>query len=495
LSSVLLIESDPHRARAALLEDDRVVEILIEPRAHQAGVVGNIFKGRVARVVPGIQAAFVDIGLERNAFLYAGDVIEELGSSGLRSTAPNGPQAVEQKPIEELLSAGQELLVQAVKDPLPNKGTRVTTHITLPGRLLVLLPTVSKVGVSRRIDDEAERQRLEELLTQSLPASGGVIVRTAGAGREAEDFSRELERLGAEWEGLIEQSRSMSAPALVHREEDLAIRVVRDRLETHFEAIWVSGAETADRVVGFLSAWEPELVDKVRVFDEPVGLFERFGVEDEIEATLRHKVWLESGGHIAIHPTEALVAIDVNTGRYLGEQDLEATVLQTNLEAAREVARQIRLRDLSGILVVDFIDMEEPENRATVLSAFERELERDRAKSQVLGISEFGLVQITRKRGRQNLERLMTQGCPYCRSRGRIKSLSAICLDLRRDLLRGRSGFEGAPLVVRVHPEVGQALEGAEHGVLEEIQEILNTKIVVEQDAHLHHEVFEIEKG
>ncbi|MGB3561455.1 MAG: Rne/Rng family ribonuclease [Thermoanaerobaculia bacterium] len=495
MSSVLLIESDPHRERAALLEDGRVVEILIEPRVHQAGVVGNIFKGRVARVVPGIQAAFVDIGLERNAFLYAGDVHEELESLGLQGTPPSGPQAAEQKPIEELLSAGQELFVQAVKDPLPNKGTRVTTHITLPGRLLVLLPTVSKVGISRRIDDEAERQRLEELLTQHLPASCGVIVRTAGAGREAEDFTRELERLCAEWQDLTEKSRSMSPPALVHREEDLAIRVVRDLLETHFEAIWVSGAGTAERVVGFLSAWEPDLVEKVRVFDEPVGLFERFGVEDEIEATLRHKVWLKSGGHISIHPTEALVAIDVNTGRFVGEQDLEATVLQTNLEAAREVAHQIRLRDLSGILVVDFIDMEEPENRAAVLSAFERELERDRAKSQVLGISEFGLVQITRKRGRQNLERLMTQGCPYCRSRGRIKSLSAICLDLRRDLLRGRSGFEGAPLVVRVHPEIGQALEGAESGVLEEIQETLNTKIVVEQDAHLHHEVFEIEKG
>ena len=495
MSSVLLIESDPHRARAALLEEDRVVEILVEPRAHQVGVVGNIFKGRVARVVPGIQAAFVDIGLERNAFLYAGDVIEELESSGLPSTAPNGPQAGDQKPIEELLRAGQELLVQAVKDPLPNKGTRVTTHITLPGRLLVLLPTVSKVGISRRIEDEAERQRLEELLTQHLPAAGGVIVRTAGADREAKDFIRELERLSTEWQGVLEKSRTASAPALVHREEDLAIRVVRDLLETHFEAIWVSGDETAERIAAFLSAWEPDLVDKVRIFDEPVGLFEHFGVEDVIEATLRHKVWLKSGGHIAIHPTEALVAIDVNTGRFVGEQDLEATVLQTNLEAAREVARQIRLRDLSGILVVDFIDMEEPENRAAVLAAIERELERDRAKSQVLGISEFGLVQITRKRGRQNLGRLMTQDCPYCRSRGRIKSLSAICLDVRRDLLRGRSGYEGVPLVVRVHPEVGQALEGAERAILEEIQEVLNTKIVVEQDTHLHHEVFEIEKG
>lgn len=495
MSSVLLIESDPHRARAALLEEDRVVEILIELRAGRAGVVGNIFKGRVARVVPGIQAAFVDIGLERNAFLYAGDVIEEQETAGVESTAPGSPQAVDQKPIEELLTAGQELLVQAVKDPLPNKGTRVTTHITLPGRLLVLLPTVSKVGVSRRIEDEGERQRLEELLTEHLPAGGGVIVRTAGAGREADEFIRELERLRAEWEGLIEKSRSMSAPAVVHREEELAIRVVRDLLETHFEAIWVSDAETAERIRSFLAAWEPELVDKVRVSDAPENLFERFGVEDEIEATLRHKVWLDSGGHIAIHPTEALVAIDVNTGRFVGEQDLEATVLQTNLEAAREVARQIRLRDLSGILVVDFIDMEVPENRDAVLSAFEQELQRDRAKSQVLGISEFGLVQVTRKRGRQNLGRLMTQDCPYCRSRGRIKSLSTICLDLRRELLRGRSGFEGTPLVVRVHPEVGQALVGAERGVLEEIREVLNTEIVIEQDSHLHHEAFEIEKG
>lgn len=495
MSSVLLIESDPHRTRAALLEDDRVAEILIEPRAHHSGVVGNIFKGRVARVVPGIQAAFVDVGLDRNAFLYAGDVFDEAESPVLQGAAPNGSQAVDHKPIEELLSAGQELLVQAVKDPLPNKGTRVTTHMTLPGRLLVLLPTVSKVGVSRRIEDEAERQRLEELLTRQLPAGGGVIVRTAGAGREAEDFSRELERLGAEWQGLVERSRSMSAPALVHQEEDLAIRVVRDLLETRFEAIWVSDTETADRIVDFLTAWEPSLVDRVRLFDEPVGLLERFGVEDEIQATLRQKVWLDSGGHIAIHPTEALVAIDVNTGRFVGEQDLEATVLKTNLEAAREVARQIRLRDLSGILVVDFIDMEEPENRTAVLGAFEQELQRDRAKSQVLGISEFGLVQMTRKRGRQNLGRLMTQGCPYCRSRGRIKSLSEICLDLRRELLRGRAGFEGAALVVRVHPEVGQALEGAERGVMDEIREILKTKIEIEQDAHLHHEAFEIEKG
>jgi ribonuclease G len=499
----MLIESDPHQTRIAVLEDDRLTEIFVERHRHR-GLVGNVYKGRVTRVLPGMQAAFVDVGLERDAFLYVSDVasdveaIEELEIEEPRSPRHHDEpssashQAHHVQPsIDDLLKPGQEIIVQVVKDPLPNKGARISTHVTLPGRYLVLLPTVRHFGVSRRIEDEAERERLVAVLGQ-LATSGGLIVRTVGEGKGAEEFDTDLAYLSRLWEKIRQRSGKVSAPTLLHQDLDLALRVVRDLLRQDFSVLWVDGEETYERIVEFLDQVQPGLVAKVKLFRQGSTLFEQFGIEEQIEAALKSKVWLKSGGYIVINPTEALVAIDVNTGRFVGQSNLEDTVMQTNLEAVQEIVRQIRLRDLGGIIVIDLIDMVEQAHREQVFASLESEIRKDRAKTKVLNISEFGLVEITRKRSRANLERLLTQPCPYCGGRGRIKSLTTICLNLRKELLhlRGRTGQ--SELLLRVHPEVARALQQEERAILEELQRSLAVNILLQSDPELHHERFDV---
>src|SRR3954466_3352527 len=420
MSLKMLIESDPHQTRIAVLEDDRLTEIFVE-RARRGGLVGNVYKGRVTRVLPGMQAAFVDVGLERDAFLYVSDVasdveaMEELEIEEPRHNDEPPPPDGPPPSIDELLKSGQEIIVQVVKDPLPNKGARISTHVTLPGRYLVLLPTVRHFGVSRRIEDEVERERLLALLQQLPVTGGGLIVRTAGEGKGREELESDLTYLARLWEKVRQRAGKVSAPTLLHQDLDLALRVVRDLLRQDLAVLWVDGEETYERIVEFLDQVQPGLVAKVKLFrQQKATLFEQFGIEEQIEAALKSKVWLKSGGYIVINPTEALVAIDVNTGRFVGQTSLEDTVLQTNLEAVSEIVRQIRLRDLGGIIVIDLIDMTEPEHRQEVFASLESEIKKDRAKTKVLNISEFGLVEITRKRSRSNLERLLTQPCPYC---------------------------------------------------------------------------------
>jgi ribonuclease G len=497
----MLIESDPHQARIAVLEDDRLTEIFVERHRHR-GLVGNVYKGRVTRVLPGMQAAFVDVSLERDAFLYVSDVAAdveamedlELGEPGAPPRADLAPAQGGGAPsIGDLLKPGQEILVQVVKDPLPNKGARISTHVTLPGRYLVLLPTVRHVGVSRRIDDEKERERLLGIL-DSLPLGGsGLIVRTAGEGRGREEFETDLSYLSRLWEKVRQRAARLPAPALLHQDLDLALRVVRDLLRPDFSVLWVDGEETYERIVEFLDQVQPSLVGKVKLFRQGATLFEQFGIEDQIEAALKSKVWLKSGGYIVINPTEALVAIDVNTGRFVGQRTLEDTVLQTNLEAVQEIVRQIRLRDLGGIIVIDLIDMVEPAHREQVFASLGNEVKKDRAKTKLLNISEFGLVEITRKRSRANLERLLTQPCPYCAGRGRIKSVATICLKLRKELLRqrGRTG-QGGELLLRVHPEIARALQHEERAILEELERSLGLSVLLQSDPELHHEKFDV---
>jgi ribonuclease G len=528
MTAKMLIESDPHQTRIAVLEDDRLTEIFVERRRHR-GMVGNVYKGRVTRVLPGMQAAFVDVGLERDAFLYVSDVaadveaLEEIelgegenagggeepagvaaaapaalssGSSGGAGGAgavavPAGtPAAVPS--IADLLKPGQEIIVQVVKDPLPNKGARISTHVTLPGRYLVLLPTVRHFGVSRRIDDDGERERLLGLLNQLPVAGGGLIVRTVGGGRGPEEFESDLAYLSKLWEKIRQRAGKVSAPTLLHQDLDLALRVVRDLLRQDFTVLWVDGEETYERIVEFLDQVQPALVAKVKLFRQGATLFEQFGIEDQIEAALKSKVWLKSGGYIVINPTEALVAIDVNTGRFVGQRNLEDTVLQTNLEAVQEIVRQIRLRDLGGIIVIDLIDMVEQAHREQVFSSLENEIKKDRARTKLLNISEFGLVEITRKRSRANLERLLTQPCPYCAGRGRIKSLATICLNLRTELLRLRGRMGHGELLLRVHPEIARALQQEERAILDELERSLEVKLLLQSDPELHHERFDV---
>jgi ribonuclease G len=498
----------------ALLEEDRLADLFIE-RHRQLGVVGNIYLGRVSRVLPGMQAAFVDIGLERDAFLYVSEVIDPLAEvdaiepprddeapgedeegedeEGEDDEAENGPPERAERPsIDQLLKTGQEVMVQVLKDALPNKGARVSTQITLPGRSLVLLPKMSHLGVSRRIEDEAERERLRSVLEELQPEASGLIVRTAGENGEREEFEADLAYLQNLWTRIERRGTQMKAPNLIHRDLDLALRVVRDYLSEDFSVLLVDGEETYERVVDFVDQVQPSMLGRVRLFQQPAPLFERFDVDQEIEAALKTKVWLKSGGHIVIHPTEALVAIDVNTGRYVGRHNLEDTVLTTNLEAVKEIVRQIRLRNLGGIIVIDLIDMVVPEHKEQVFAALEEEMAKDRAKHKLLNISEFGLVEITRKRTRPSLERTLTQPCPYCRGTRRIKSLATICFDLRRQLLHHRHRYREREILLRLHPDVVEALQKQYSSVHRELEQALDSDILLQSDSGLHHERFDI---
>ena len=496
MNSKMLVESDPHQSGIAILEEDRLTEIHLE-RHGDRGIVGNVYKGRVTRVLPGMQAAFVDIGLDRDAFLYVSDVGEEqeptpsADQPDLDATHGVVPEH-SQPSIDELLDQGQEILVQVVKAPLPNKGARITAQITLPGRYLVLLPTVSHQGVSRRIEDEEERERLLALIEEMAPEGGGLIVRTVGEGKGSAEFEADLAFLQGMWRRIRERAARVGPRTLVHRDLDLALRVVRDRFDADFSVLWVDGEETYTQIVEFLADVHPDLVSRVKLSREEGSLFESFSLPEQIDAALRSKVWLKSGGYIVINQTEALVAIDVNTGRFVGETNLEDTVLRTNLEAVKEVVRQIRLRDLGGIIVVDLIDMVDEEHREQVFEALEAELRRDRAKNKVLNISEFGLVEITRKRSRASLERLLTQPCPYCRGRGRIRSVSTICMQLRREVLRQARDGHFDEVLIRVHPEVAKALQTEERAVLDELEKTLSASLLLQGDSELHHERFDI---
>jgi ribonuclease G len=494
----LLVDASPPETRVALTEDGRVVEVLHERRGRQ-GLVGNVYLGRVHRVLPGMQAAFVAIGLDRDAFLYVEDASAPAPEFdfGDEEGDPDGGSAaaVDRPRIDDLVKEGQEIVVQVRKDPLGAKGPRVTSAISLPGRNLVYLPGSREIGVSRRLTDDAERERLRGILQGLASESGGgFIARTAAAGRSVPELDTDRRYLTGLAARIEKRRESASPPTLLHRELDLALRALRDIAPDDVDAIRVDEPATRDRMVEFLESVAPPLARRVELYEEETPLFERFGVEAEIENGLKSRVGLPSGGSIVIHQTEALVAIDVNTGRYVGREDLEQTVFAANMEAAPEIARQIRLRDLGGLLVVDFIDMEDAEHRRTLFEAFEAELARDRSRTRVLQISEFGLIEITRQRSRGNLERVLTRSCPCCSGAGRVKTDLTVALDLRRALLAPPSLFApGETVRVRVRPGVARVL--AEEAVLADAERALGIRVEPVEDPTLREKSFEIERG
>ena len=484
IAKTMLIESDAHRTRVALLEEDRLAELFVE-RPDERGVVGNIYKGKVHRVLPGMQAAFIDIGLERDAFLYVGEALES------RAIDEDGvPEAL--PPIADVLHQGQSLVVQVIKDAMPKKGARVSTQLSLPGRYLVLLPGASEIGISRRIDEPEERDRLLAVAKAVLPEGRGLIVRTAALGREQAELAADLAVLEQRWQRIEARARSVSPPTLIHRDLDLAERVVRDELNDTFQVVRVAGEATHERIRAFVAEHEPTLESRVRLDAYASGLFDRFGIDRAVEQALEPEVSLRSGGSLIINPTEALVAIDVNTGRYVGRDNLADTVLATNLEAVVEVARQIRLRNLGGLVVVDLIDMEVEEHREQVYERLVEELAKDRSRSKALPISAFGLVELTRKRTRPSLERQMTRRCPHCQGTGRIRRRSAVCFALRQRLLARRDELHQKNVLLRVHPEVAGALQNAERAILDELEALLETEILIQSDGQLHQDRFEI---
>ena len=488
----LLINVTPPETRAAITEDDLAVEVFHE-RGGRQSLVGNVYLGRVHRVLPGMQAAFVSIGLDRDAFLYVQDVIpravEEEAEEG--SAEEDRPAAARPR-IDDLLREGQELVVQVTKDPLSGKGPRVTANVSLPGRKLVYLPRALENGVSRRITDDAERERLREIL-EGFGADGGFIARTAAQGRAAADFLADWQYLTDLAERLRRKSERASAPLLLHRELDLPLRLARDFVSDDFAAIRVDEDGMLGRLSEFLRSVSPALAARVAKYDREEPIFDFFGVEEEIEKALASRVALSSGGSVVIHETEALVAIDVNTGKFVGTDALEDTVFAANLDAVTEIARQIRLRDLGGLLVVDFIDMEDPAHRQEVFDRFEEELARDRARTRILQISEFGLIEVTRQRSRGNLEKTLTRACPACAGSGRVRSDLTVALDLRRALLApGGLYAPGETVRVRVRPTLAHLLEVEQPNLLADASARLGVEVALLPDETLPPDGFEI---
>src|SRR5262245_48666054 len=402
MNKEMIVSSNGHETMVAILEDDLVAEVFVE-RERQRGVVGNVYKGRVSKVLPGMQSSFIDIGLERDGFLYVADVIDTMEEfEKLESGEDDDRQARDkdkpQPKIEDLLKEGQEILVQVVKEPLGTKGARLTGHVTMPGRFLVFIPTVDHVGVSRKIDSREERGRLRGIVREFREQhgfTGGVIIRTAAAGRPKDDIVSDLSYFHKVWTEIRQKSESSRAPAVVYREQSLVAKLLRDLLTEEYGAIRIDNELEYRRVYELIERIMPPLAPKVKLYNKEYPIFEEYGVQAEIDRALRSKVWLKSGGSIVINQTEALVAIDVNTGRYVGKKTagrLEDTILKPNLEAVRELVRQIRLRDLGGIIVLDFIDMEEKKNRQKVFQTVEQELRKDRSPSKALQVSDFGLV-------------------------------------------------------------------------------------------------------
>ena len=400
--------------------------------------------------------------------------------------------------IEELVKEGQDIIVQVAKEPLGTKGARLTSHVTMPGRFLVFMPTVDHVGVSRKISTREERNRLRGIVKEFRSQhqfGGGVIIRTAAEGRPKEDIVSDLQYFHRVWTEMRQKSETSRAPAVVFREASLVAKLLRDLLTDDYTAIRIDDPREYQRIVELLDRIMPGMSARVKLHDKPFPIFEEYGVQAELDKALKSKVWLKSGGSIVINQTEALVAIDVNTGRYVGKKTagrLEDTIIKTNLEAVKEIVRQIRLRDLGGIIVLDFIDMEEKKNRQKVFQAVEHELRRDRSPSKALQVSDFGLVIVTRKRVKQSLERTLTEPCPYCSGTGTIKSSSTVCYEILSEVKKVGPELEGLGVLLRVNPDIARALKDEERGVLRDLKQTLGKDIIVKPDVQLHHEQFDV---
>jgi ribonuclease G len=500
MANELVINTTSHETRIALIENGTIAELYIE-RSRVKGIVGNIYKGRVIRVLPGMQAAFVDIGMEKAAFLYVADVFEEIEDYETfmdgNEKKENGQEGESQglnpmHPIEELLQEGQEIMVQVSKEPIGTKGARITSHISLPGRHLVYMPTVDHVGVSRRIENEAERERLKEIVERTKMTSGGFIIRTVSEGKSEEDLLTDMQYLTKLWEEVVKKNEKAHAPSLIHSDLDVTQKVVRDILSEDVDRIVVDAKPEYDKIVQFISTFMPKIKYSIELYEENEPIFDHFGLEVEISRALGRKVWLKSGGYIIIEQTEALTAVDVNTGRYVGKHNLEDTILKTNLEAVKEIAYQLRLRNIGGIIIIDFIDMEKEVNREKVFTALEEALKADKSKTNILKMSDLGLVEMTRKRVRESIGRLMCEPCPYCEGLGYIKSKTTVCQEIFRELRREMLDVHGSKAMLTVHPQVADLLYDEERRGLEDLEKRFKKRITVRAKPGFHQEQFEI---
>jgi ribonuclease G len=494
MSEELLVNVTPRETRVAVVENGMLQELHIE-RGSQRGVVGNIYKGKVQRVMPGMQAAFVDIGLERAAFLHANDIFRSAPLDGVAGDdAPAAPPPQMQIPIADLLRDGAEVVVQVVKDPIGSKGARLTTQISIPSRYLVLLPRSKVVGISARIEDEAERARLKTLMAE-LTAGGaghGYIVRTNAEGQPAEALAEDIAYLGRVWELIERNAAEAKVGSRVYEDLSLPLRAVRDLIRRDVEKVKVDSRETCERLREFAARYMPALADKVEHYTGARPIFDMYGVEDEIQRALEKEVPLKSGGYLVIDQTEAMTTVDVNTGSFLGQRNLEETVYRTNLEAAQAVARQLRLRNLGGIIIIDFIDMHDAEHRRQVLRTLEKSLVKDHAKTTVYDFSPLGLVEMTRKRTVESLERQLCEPCHECGGRGMLKTAETVTYEIFREIVRAVRQFDAARLLVIASPKVVARITDEESNAVAELEEFIGKSIRFQADAQYLQEQFDV---
>ncbi len=484
LREEILINVTPREVRAAVVENGVLQELMIE-RASRRGLIGNIYKGRVSRVLPGMQAAFVDIGLDRAGFLHVADI---------RPRRVEASEEDREPAIRDLLREGDEILVQVLKDPLGTKGARLTTYVTVPSRYVVMVPAGDNVGISARIEDEAERDRLRLLVEEcnGTDPRRGYIVRTAAEGAERDALRADMLFLQKLWDVVRERANGQPTGSLVHEDLPLAIRVVRDLVSIGIERVRVDSEEFSQRLSEFTNQFMPEKALDIELYTGRRPILDLYGIEDEIERALQRKVSLKSGGHVVFDQTEAMTTVDVNTGAYVGHRNLEETIFRTNLEAAVAIARQLRLRNLGGIIIIDFIDMVEAHHRDQVLDALQSALAADSARTQITQVSPLGLVEMTRKRTRESLEHILCEPCPACDGTGYLKTAETVCYEIFREILRQHRQFSFTELVVLAHQDVIEMLLDEESSSLAELEEFTGKPIRLQAESMYAQDRFDV---
>jgi ribonuclease G len=483
----ILINVTPRETRVGFVENGMLQEVLIE-RERRQGIVGNLYKGRVCRVLPGMQAAFVDIALERAAFLHANDIAVSLGSGG-----EGNDEERRQDDITALLREGQDLLVQVIKDPLGTKGARLTTNISIPSRFLVFLPATDTVGVSQKIENDEERQRLRAIIADSpCQGAGGFIARTAAEFVDEHAIRADMHFLCKLWDAISERARTVDTRTVVHEDLHLVLRTLRDLMGAEVEKVRIDSTVSYENAIRFAERFIPEMLPRIEYYAGERPIFDLYGIEDEIQKALERKVQLKSGGHLVIDQTEAMTTIDVNTGAFVGHRNLEETIFKTNLEAAQAIARQLRLRNLGGIIIIDFIDMSEDEHKRQVLRALEKCLERDHAKAYISEVSSLGLVQMTRKRTRESLGHILCQPCSACGGRGSVKTAETVCYEIFREILRAARQFDPKQLLVLASPEVVDLLLDEESTSLAELGEFIGKTIRFQAESLYAQEQYDV---
>lgn len=499
----LLINATSYEVRIALVEHGNLVEFYQE-RPVEKSLVGNIYQGRVVRVLPGMQAAFVDVGLERTGFLYVDDVRYDnkyfedcIQKNGCQSCCDEASEGIQEKlipqlNIEDLLTEGQEVMVQICKEPLGTKGARLTCNITLPCRNLVYMPMTDHIGISRKVEDDDDRQRLREEIEKLRPQDAGFIVRTVAESASREDLEADMEFLLHLWGEIKDRASKASVPNMVYEDLDITQRAVRDLFTPDIQRVIVDNKVTFERICNFIDTFVPQLRNRVALYENEVPLMDAYGVEVEISRALEKKVWLRSGGYIIIETTEALTVVDVNTGRYVGRKDLEETIFKTNMEAAKEIAYQLRLRNIGGIIIIDFIDMELESHREDVFNVLQEAVKKDKSRSNILKVSEFGLVQMTRKRDRENLSQMMSEPCMYCEGNGLLKSRRSVCYEIFRKLSNDGMKMDGDTVTIKVHPSVADLMLKDETLNTERLEKEIQKHFIIVADNDMYLEKYEI---